>query len=76
MAAHSYPKASEWSIRLGHRSVIKSGDQVPTTPLTSILSPKGRGNDRNARLAPPGERPAPLSFAGTGEGELDRVATL
>jgi hypothetical protein len=55
--------------------MIKSGGQKPTAPLTLILSPKGRGNSSNARLAPPRERPAPPSFAGTGEGEVDTAAT-
>jgi hypothetical protein len=55
--------------------MIKNDGQRSTAPLTLILSPKGRGDGRNARLAPPRERPAPLSFAGTDEGELDTATT-
>jgi hypothetical protein len=58
-----------------HPGMIKSGGQKLKAPLTFILSPKGRGNGSNACLAPPGERPAPPLFAGTGEGEVDPATT-
>jgi hypothetical protein len=68
--------------------MTKSGGRKPTTPLTLILCrkqqrrladsapPKGRGNGSNARLAPPRERPAPRSFAGMSEGELNAPPPL